>query len=465
MAATDEQWRVDAGMVTRVGDRADKTKETLKDLLTRSADAGEIELQPLERNGLSGFRIKLKDYLPPITCGVKGPYLLVTVGDGSIDDLVRRLEGKPPEWLSRVKKQLAVARPATTTYINVKGAIDAASAAFVEQPKERLTKLVRALGFDNVEYVAEVCGLDGEGFATKKFVALDGPPRGLLQLVPDRPLRAEDLQPIPRDATYALAMRFDVQTAVDIVTSVVRELGAVTGDAPAAEGADIFGGLLEIDMRRQLLQSIGDTWCLYNSPGEGGFILTGLTFVAPLRNPSQFSAGVTRLMAGLGQAVGGDATAAVQRTTFNGRDLFWTAGWPFSWCMTDRQFIAALSPQQVKAYLSRREDHRSLATVPQVAQQFSESSRPVILGYSDMPKLFELVYPFVSMSVSGMGMNGMEGFDVSVLPSAPSIGRHLRPATLGGRTRAGGHSDRQPRRAAQAGPGVHHCRLAGMGVE
>ena len=442
--AANEHWPVDVGIVTRVGDRADKTKETLVDLLTRATDAGEIELQPLERGGLSGHRIKLKGIPTPVACGIKGQYLLVAVGNANIEDMARRLEGKPPAWLSQLKKQLPIARPATTTYINVTGAIDAAAALLEKtaakqadgekkdavQPKDRLAKIVRALGFDNVEYIAEIGGLDGEGFATKALIAIDGPPRGLLQLVPDRPLRPEDLQPIPRDATYALAMRFDAQRAIDIVTTVATQVREATGDAPAAGDTDLFGGLLQIDMRRQLLQSIGDTWCLYSSPSEGGFIITGLTFVAPLRNSSQFSSGVMRLVTGLGQAVGGEAAAPVQRTTLNGRDLFWTAGWPFAWSMTDREFVAALAPQHVKAFLSRKADYRSLATVPQVAQQFSESSRPVILGCSDMPKLFELAYPFISMSVAGMGMNGIEGFDVSLLPSAPSIGWHLRPATL-----------------------------------
>lgn len=434
---------IEGGLVSHMGDEAEKMKATLQDLLTRAAEAKEIELKEFNRDGLSGFKVKLKEFPSPIECGVKGPYLVVAVGEGGVAGFVRRLEGKPPAWLVQLKKQLTVARPATTTYINVKGLLETATASLQvaetpadrattdgSRPKDMLAKYVRALGFDNVQYIAEVGGLDSEGYATKALMALDGPPRGLLQLVPDRPLRPEDLQPIPRDATYALAMRFDMQRAVEIVTSVTAQLHEAAGETPAANNTDIFGGLLEVDMRRQLLQSIGDTWCLYSSPGEGGLIITGLTFVAPLRNPSQFTPAFARLMTGLGQAVGGEAGGGVQRTAFNGRDIFSMPGSPVAWSMTDREFVAALMPQHVKAYLGQKDDHRSLATMPQVARQFSETSRPVILGYCDMPKLFELAYPILSMALVGAGMEGPDRFDISLLPSAPSIGRHLRPATL-----------------------------------
>ena len=41
------------------------------------------------------------------------------------------------------------------------------------------------------------------------LLALDGKPRGLLDMVADRPLAAKDLEPIPSDAMLAVAARMD----------------------------------------------------------------------------------------------------------------------------------------------------------------------------------------------------------------------------------------------------------------
>ena len=101
-----------------------------------------------------------------------------------------------------------------------------------------------------------------------------------------------------------------------------------------------------------------------------------------------------------------------------------------AWCLTDKELIVAPFPQNVKAYLLRKANARSLATVPEVAAAFKEGDEPLILAYCDTPKLFELIYPFVPMIAQTASAElRRAGFDVdvSVLPSARAIGPHLRP--------------------------------------
>ena len=38
----------------------------------------------------------------------------------------------------------------------------------------------------------------------------------------------------------------------------------------------------DLEISEDVLQSLGDTWCVYNSPGEGGLVITGLTAVVPV---------------------------------------------------------------------------------------------------------------------------------------------------------------------------------------
>ena len=155
----------------------------------------------------------------------------------------------------------------------------------------------------------------------------------------------------------------------------------------------------------------------------------------PLRNRPAFSRVYSALMQRFAAArnPSDPSTPRIRHFRFAGRDVYWVNYESFTpaWCQTETEFIAALSPQNVKAYLSRRAGSESLAAAPEVARLLSASERPVMLGYCDTAKLFELIYPLAVLYAQSMGAGSVD-FDASALPSAPAIGRHLRPglATL-----------------------------------
>ena len=131
---------------------------------------------------------------------------------------------------------------------------------------------------------------------------------------------------------------------------------------------------------------------------------------------------------------------------FAGKDVFFFDSGeevPFApaWCLTDKELIVALFPQNVKAYLSRDAKYRSLATSPEVAAALKAGDGPLVLGYCDTPKLFELVYPFVPMIgqviLSELRREGID-MNVAMIPSAKAIAPHLTPGVMSvRRTKAG----------------------------
>ena len=65
-----------------------------------------------------------------------------------------------------------------------------------------------------------------------------------------------------------------------------------------------------------------------------------------------------------------------------------------------------------------------------IAHELSQSEPLLAIGYLDAPRVFESVYPLLLMTgPSYLGANGLsEGRrDMSVIPSLPSVCRHLRP--------------------------------------
>ncbi len=101
-----------------------------------------------------------------------------------------------------------------------------------------------------------------------------------------------------------------------------------------------------------------------------------------------------------------------------------------AWWAGDKEFVVALAPQNIKAYLSRGSVTRSLADVPEVAAELSGRDPLLAIGYLDAPRLFESIYPLLIYAApSYLGANGFsEGRrDMSMIPSLPSVSRHLRP--------------------------------------
>ena len=63
--------------------------------------------------------------------------------------------------------------------------------------------------------------------------------------------------------------------------------------------------------------------------------------------------------------------------------------------MTKQEMVFALSPQNVKAYLSRDERYEPIGLWTQVAKLFSSGDGPAMIAYGDAQHAFEAFYPLV----------------------------------------------------------------------
>ena len=54
------------------------------------------------------IRFKLAP-MPPVTWGIRGKYLIVGVGEGAVEGMLKRAKAEPPAWLAAIRKQLPVA--------------------------------------------------------------------------------------------------------------------------------------------------------------------------------------------------------------------------------------------------------------------------------------------------------------------------------------------------------------------
>ncbi len=414
------------------------------------ADKGKT-IEPFQLGGQTWYRSKAGKGAkgPPSQAGFQGNYFIVAVGDGTLQGMLARMNNpQPPAWYTAALEQVPVPRRTGIIYLNLRDLRELLFQAVKSQADGdatlRQTALVfELLGLDRATSLISTTGLDDRGMVNKLLLALDGKPQGLLQLVSERPLQAADLAPIPRDATLALALRLDLQKVMDLVLLAIEKTSPADRH-DAAEGIARVERVSGIDLHR-FLGALGDTWCIYNSPGEGGLVLTGLTAVVPIRDAGLLRIGYAKLL-GLAkqQLSSGRNTLSeagvgrVQQFRFGRYEVSYLNFLYFSpaWCVTERQVIMALNVHNIKAYLARR-DHQPIGLAPEVAKALGAGGGPAMLLYCDTPRLFDLAYPIVSMGAQAAvaalaqtrGGQGQTPGDVGLefWPSAPSIRRHLRP--------------------------------------
>jgi hypothetical protein len=340
-----------------------------------------------------------------------------------------------PEWLVKARRLATFDRPTGLTFINLKRLREAGPAA-ADPHRKQWEEL---LGLAQSPWLVSASGLVGPDVVTRTVLPIEGEPRGLLLPANGRGLKREDLAAIPEDATLALAVRLDVQKTLDALAAAGKKADPAIKES-LSKGLETLRRGGDADSRPDVFASLGDHWCFYNSPREGGLVVTGLTGVVPIRDRKQFSRSYEVLKRLATESLppmddgSGQFAQRIRRFRFAGNEVHYANLGEFglapAWWAGDDQLVVALAPQNIKAYLSRAKGKRSLADVPEIAAELPGRDPLLAIGYFDAPRAFESIYPLlIFYAPSYLGAQGMiEGHrDMSMIPSLPSVCRHLRP--------------------------------------
>ena len=395
-------------------------------------NAESLEVVPID--GQKWYRVKPKAEFPAMMVGIKDSHLIVAVGDGSLDMILERMRKPAPQWLMKARQIATFQRPTGLSYINLQRLRQITAAAIGPGRKP----WIDLLGLAQSPWLVSASGLVGPDVVTRTVLPIEGEPRGLLLPAGGRGLKREDLAAIPEDATLALAVRLNVQKMIDGLAAAAKKEDPEIKQA-LLKGLETLQRGGDSDSRQDIFPSLGDHWCLYNSPREGGLVVTGLTGIVPITDRAQFSRSYEVLTRLAVQALPADDSLGssgqrIRRFRFAGSDVHYVnmgdVGLAPAWWAGENQLVVALAPQNIKAYLSRRSPSHCWADVPEVAAELSSRDPLLAIGYLDAPRLFEAVYPLLILAApSYLGANGlMEGRrDISIIPSLPSVCRHLRP--------------------------------------
>jgi hypothetical protein len=427
------------GFVVNVGENGkdfERSFKLLQDLLADESGASEKE------GDTTWYSWPTLQGVPPISWGVENGYFILSVGEGTREQIQARMKGdKDSAFLAGIAKRLPVERGSSVTYINVQNIIKTVTPLMSRQVPDA-DNFLALLGLNEFKSVSSVTGFDKTHIVSRSWIEVSKR-TGVFDVIRSKPLTAEDLASIPADATIAMAINLDVGATVEQVVDLVAKFEPRARDEfdqVVAQSEDFLGFHLMDD----LAASVGDRWCVFQSPNQGGPIFTGWTAVASAKDSKKLkdiAAKIERFVSLMNARMQGQRDPRFRRevgiktTEAEGQTIYFmnSVGEEIpvapAWCVTETEVVFSLFPQGVVEYLKQRDTPR-LADVAQVKERLA--SKPFSITYYDTKTVFDSVYPMALIGAnflcSEMQRNGFD-IDISMLPSPSAISAYLQPST------------------------------------
>ena len=434
---------VGAALVVHTGGDAQKVVAAVAQLegLLASQLPPNMQFQELTVGTAKLRTLPLPPPAPAVAWGFKKEYFLLAVGQGTVEQIVGKLDGTAPMagWLQELNKRLPVERPATVGYIDVARILTAAG-PFMADPS--IGAALEALGLKQVQSIGWISGLDETGMAGKTLVSTQGEPAGLFAALAGKPLAVSDLKPIPRDATLGLAMRLDL---ADIYNRVFDGLGKVNPQArdEAANSLKETEAKAGLQLLDDLLKPLGDVWCLYSmpqaAPQGGPPQITGTVLSISVRERDKLEATHQKLLAlGRQALMENGGKLAIKESKYKGLPVYYvkadgagTLPVAPAWCLTQDRLVVAIDPNSLKDILSRPSSAASLADRTEVGGWFKGGDGPSLVLYQDTANILRTAYPalqaMVPLAAMGLASQGIQ-FRVPPLPDLAAIEPHALPS-------------------------------------
>jgi hypothetical protein len=425
----------EGGLLVEGGDQAANLAEGLVQLMSSPDNPP----QPVTVGTLKFVRFASQADGPidaDVTIGAAGPYVLVGFGKGAVEGMMDRVRAKKvPAWLTEIGTRLPVERRASLSYINTKKLME----TFLPLAGPDGAKIVQALGLDQLGELVSVTGLDKEGMVNRSLIKIEGNPTGLLALVDTQGIKPEQVDFLPKDATFATAFSLNAQQIYSFVGHLVAQSGP-DGVEEFEQMSKDFRQMFGMRLQEDLLASLGETWTLSMAPADGWL---GITATVEVRDVAKIGDFQKRIEGMFSDAPPGSGAPQVERTQFNGHTINTLAipQMPIrpAWCVSGSRLIIALSPQTIKAQLSSKPAEIGLFAGPPFAPAFQGEGRVISLSYQDTQKVFETAYSYLTILAPMMMDMDFDGgfregppapkfFDFNSLPSSRSIHRHLKPS-------------------------------------
>ncbi|MFN4257979.1 MAG: hypothetical protein ACK4RK_01680 [Gemmataceae bacterium] len=316
---------------------------------------------------------------------------------------------------------------------SARGYVDLASLVKLVEPlSPEAAKAIDDLGLSDLQAIQMYLGYDGPALRT--LVAIDAPqPRkGLVKLLTGKPFNVDNLPPMPPEITSFTATQLDLGTLYDVVLETVQRM------APPAEKENIqqqiaaINQMVGIDLRSELLGSLGNRVVMYNSKSAVWFL--GLTAFIEVKDEAKLRKALTQL-ARFGEKMS-QGKMSVRTSNYHNVSLTSVYYDEESFLVTptfaihDGWLVVGLYPQTVQDYILRQKGEIP-AWVPDAAMKQALNRLPkefTSVAMSDPRPGILSLGGWVPLIGAALASNQPDlKFDVSLIPNSYAVARHLFP--------------------------------------
>jgi hypothetical protein len=340
--------------------------------------------------------------------------------------------------------------PAAVVYVDVEGhveQIDQVINTFApDEAKQKWPVIRDAIGLTSLKRLALTAGFDGRDWATHAFAESPAPRTGFVKaLVEAAPLSEVILKAVPRSATTVLAGHFDPGGLLGAIRETVTKIEPRT--APEFdELSERVWNTAGLDLRADILDTLGDEWAAYTDPATAGEGLLGLTLVNRLKDARKAENALARLEQLLNGAIAsrqqlGPQKLSVAFRTARRGDLtihyLSLPGAAPAWAVRDGNLYVALYPQTVAAAA----DHVTAKAASILDNDDfgalrkrllpSGAAAPSAVSFADLPRTADASYgELLILSRALLGTADFYGAKTPALalPTLARLRPHLAPA-------------------------------------
>jgi len=368
-----------------------------------------------------------------VTWWVEGKHAVLAAGSDKPDELLKRMHGAGP----RLADNPLFKRVQGFNQFETSARAFVDSAALVKVAASRgkeFDKLMKDTGLDGLKSLVFYSGFDGEAERGLVEWEMPGPRTGLLTLLNGKPFTLADVPPLPPDVISWSMTNFDSSGVYDTGLKAAEDVAAIADpeSVPSIKAfAKAADEALGVELRKDLLDALGDKVAMYTSPSEGPLSL-GQTLLVKVKDAKKLQDSLDQAVKGLGKALNADVT--LKKRTYHGVEMrevhVAQQGFIFvpSYVVYKDWLVVAPYPQLVQGYILRAKGEMS-AWKPNQRTQKSLEALPkefISISYTDpRPSVKEIlsIAPLVAGTVNSFTPDSK--FEVGSLPNAQEATRRL----------------------------------------
>lgn len=426
-----------------LGPHADAVWGDLNTLLTNApAEIGEQEVKG--RTFLTtDISLGLESLL---FVGVVDDCLVASIGERAlVDSLDRLTAGQPQAWLQEAETKHGLAQLQGLGRIEFAKLWAEALPALLEMGMgDQELNLIRSLGLDRLQSIETVDGFAQRHRVQRIQVNVNAGSGGLWSLFDGSGLSPESLQFLPSDTLFSYSFVLDLADTLKFADQLINQVDG-PGSSPISELYEDLYDETGIDLEKDILGALGKVWTIHNAAQDGW--LSGLALSVSIDQPEKFQRGLEKFIDAYMQATSQDRHMPKVESRQVGELKVFSLSFPRepipvipSWTIQGDRLIVTLFPDTLPGVLQAPE-RPLLASSPEIRQVFEtklDSEAIMMVGYEDMQRQFEILYPYAQLMLA-MGSNAVrslqdveaesfhELLDGLALPTSRVIHRHLLP--------------------------------------